>query len=135
MTLDQVAADRRDVLERPQARLIAALRRAGGEVAQELREGVLAGSEEDRVGVRRGFLGQRGDVQAAERDVRALAAVVIGNPIRAIGVGDVDLDDDQVRVIVEIERLDVLVLQRDVERRDRDTPPAWPGRAAETAST
>ena len=73
MPLDQVAPDRRDASSVRSARLIAALRRAGGEVAQELREGVLAGAEEDRVGVRRGFVRQRGDMQAAERDVGALA--------------------------------------------------------------
>ena len=55
-------------------------------------------------------------MQPAECDVRALATVVIGNPIGAIGVGDVDLDHHQVRLIVEVERLDVFVLQRDVER-------------------
>ena len=55
--LDQVAPDRRDVFDGPQARLIAALGRAGREVAQELREGVFAGPEEDRVGVRRRFVG------------------------------------------------------------------------------
>ena len=99
-----------------QARLVAALRRAGREVAQELRERVLAGAEEDRVGVWRRFLRQGRDVQPAERDMRALSPVVIGNPICAECVRDVDLDHHQVRLILEIERLDVFVLQGDVQR-------------------
>ena len=88
---------------------------AGREVAKKPRKGVFAWPDEDRVGVRRGFFGQGGDVQPAQRDVRALASIVIGDAIGAVGVGDVDLDDDQVRVIVQIERLDVLVLERDLE--------------------
>jgi hypothetical protein len=49
-------------------------------------------------------------VQAAERDEAAARSVQIGQPVGAIGVGDVDLDDNQVRDIVECQRLDMLVL-------------------------
>jgi hypothetical protein len=42
---------------------------------------------------------------------------VIGDPVGAVSVGDVDLDDDEVGGIVEFERLDVLVLEDDLEIR------------------
>jgi hypothetical protein len=35
---------------------------------------------------------------------------VVGQPVRAVRRRDVDLDDDQVRLVVEAEPLDVLVL-------------------------
>ncbi len=55
------------------------------------------------------LLGERGDVKSAERHEAALGAVVVGDAIRAGGVGDVDLDHDQVGPIVGVEPLDVLV--------------------------
>ena len=41
--------------------------------------------------------------------------------------GDVDLDHHQVRLVVEIEALDVLVLERDLVVRRRGSPPGWRG--------
>ncbi len=56
---DQIATDRRHALERPPGRRdIAALRALVAKVVEELREGLLARSEEDRVGVRGRFVGQ-----------------------------------------------------------------------------
>ena len=113
--LNEIAPYRRQPFQRPHRRLVAALRRSRREVLQELREGVLARPEEDRVRVRRRLVRQRRDVQAAERDVGAARAIVIGDLVGAIRVGDVDLNDHQVGFVVEIELLDVLVLQRDLE--------------------
>lgn len=53
-------------------------------------------------------------MEAAKRDVCTLASIVVGDAIRAIRVGDVDLDNNQVRLIVQLQRLDVLVLEADV---------------------
>ena len=95
---------------------------------RETRECLLARPEKDGVGVRRRLVGQRRDVQAAERDEHASRAVVVGERVGAARVGDVDLDDDEVRPIVGVERLDVLVLDRRlvVGRRDRPASVARP---------
>src|SRR5688572_3633437 len=117
MALDQIAADRGQVVQCAQRRDVTPLRRAGGEIAKEAREGVFAGTNEDGVGMRCRLVGQRRDVQSAQCHVGALASVVIRDAIRAIRVRDVDLDHHQIGLIVEVEWLDVLVLQTNVERR------------------
>ena len=70
-------------------------------VLEELRKRLITGAEEDGVGVRSGFVGQRSDVESAEADERADAAVVVGDLVGAVGVGDVDLDDDEVGRVAE----------------------------------
>ncbi len=40
--------------------------------------------------------------------------VMIGQLVGAVGRGDVDLDHHQVRLVVQVKRLDVLVLDHDV---------------------
>ena len=87
-------------------------RRAAGDrlrSLEKLREGLLRGSQDDGIGVWRCFVRQRGDVQAAEHDVRASRAVTIRDAVRAVCVGDVDLNQDQVGVIVCGQALDVFV--------------------------
>jgi hypothetical protein len=78
---------------------------------------MLPGSDKNRVGVRCGFIRQGGDVKAAEKHVRATPAVVVSDLIRAIGVGDVNLNDHQVRLVVQGEPLDVLVVQGNLQIR------------------
>ncbi len=74
VALDQIAADGRHADQRARSPTDSGGR---GRPARKSRRnrgpGVLAGSEEDRVGVRRGLVGQRRDVQTAERDERAAA--------------------------------------------------------------
>ena len=75
-------------------------------------------------------------MQAAERDVRACAAVVVGDAVGAVRRRDVDLNHHEVRRVVQIERLDVLVLNLDlIVVGLRYAGERAPGRAAETAST
>src|SRR5207249_11380340 len=62
MPLDQVAPDGRKRRERPLVRNVSEGWRSSPQVIEELRPGVLAGSYEDMVGMRRGFVGQRRDV-------------------------------------------------------------------------
>ena len=114
MTLDQIAANRRQRLERAHALTDNASRAAAPEVGEKFRPGVFAGAEKDRIGVRRGFVRQRRHMQAAKRDVGAFRPVVIGQAIRAVGRGDVDLNHDQIGLVVQVERFDVLVLNLDV---------------------
>ena len=53
-------------------------------------------------------------MQASQANVRATAAVMIGDFVRAFCGSDVYLNDDQVRLVVQIEGFDVFVLQADV---------------------
>ncbi len=96
-------------------RLVAALWRSCRQVFQELREGVLSRSGKDRVCVRCRLIRQRCDVEATEQYVGTTRTIVVCDLVRAIGVGDVDLNDHQVWLVVEVELLDVLVLQGDLE--------------------
>jgi len=74
-----------------------------------LRKGLFTGSEKDGVGVRSSLFGERGDVQTPKADKRATRAIVVGDAVRAIGVRDVDLDDDEVGGIIQSKGLDMLV--------------------------
>ena len=71
----------------------------GAKIREELRKRLIAGSEKDGIGVRRRFVRQRRNMQAAQRHEHAQRPVPVRQPIRAAGVGDVDLDDDQIRQI------------------------------------
>jgi hypothetical protein len=75
---DEVAADRGETRERPDARAVDRLRPPGEEVGQELGPGVLAGAEKDAVGVRGRLLRERGHVEATESDVGAFPPVMVG---------------------------------------------------------
>ena len=72
---------------------------------------MFTGSEKDCVGVRRRFIGKGGDVETAKENISTTRTIVISNLVRAIGVGDVDLNDYQVGLVVEVKLLNVLVLQ------------------------
>ena len=78
---------------------------------------MLAGSDEDRVCMGRCFIRQRCNMQAAERYVGSTRTIVVRDPVRPIGIGDIDLNDHQVGLVVEVELLDVLILQRDLKIR------------------
>jgi len=67
--------------------------------------------------MRRCFFRKGSDVQPTQRYIRAARAVVIGDLVRAVGVGDVDLNDYEIRRIVELEFFDVFILQRDLQVR------------------
>src|SRR5262245_48262676 len=53
-------------------------------------------------------------MQPSQANVRATAAVMIGDFVRAFRRSDVNLNDDQIRLVVEIERFDMLILQADI---------------------
>lgn len=61
--------------------------------------------------MRRRLVGQRRDVEAAQRDEDAFVPVPVGESVSAARVRDVDLDDDEVGRVVGVERRDVLVHQ------------------------
>ena len=108
--LDEIAPDRRQPLERAaRRRLIPPARAAGAEVGEELGKCLLAGTEEDGIGVGRGFVGQGRDVQAAERHEHAARPIAIRKAVRAMRIGDVDLDQHEVRRVVGVEARHVLV--------------------------
>ena len=84
------------------------------EIAQELRPGVLAGPQEDGVGVPGRLFRHGRHMQAAHRHEDAFGPVFVRDPVSAIGGGDVDLEDDQVGAVAQVELLDVLVAQGDL---------------------
>jgi hypothetical protein len=57
-----------------------------------------------------GLVGERRDVQTAQRDDDASSAVGVGEAVGALRAGDVDLDDDEIGCVVLADRRDVLVL-------------------------
>jgi hypothetical protein len=75
------------------------------------------GTEEDGVRVRGRFVRQRRDVQAAQDDEHAAGAIAIGDSIGAVGVRDVDLDDDQVGFVVRAHGYDILAMRGDQSAR------------------
>ena len=107
--LDQVSTDRRYGDQRPLLRDVPGPRPAAAEVVEEPWPGVLSRPEKDAVRVLRRLLGKRGHVQPAERDVAAPGAVEVGDLVGPPSRGYVDLDDDQVRLIVQGQPLDMLV--------------------------
>src|SRR5215472_198565 len=109
--LDQVAADTREILQSAQPRNVDGRGMASLEVGQKGGPRILAGAKEYAVGMLRGLLWQGGDMQSTQRDVGALGAVVIGKRVGTRSRGDVDLDDDQVRPVVQVQSLHMLVLK------------------------
>jgi hypothetical protein len=96
-------------------RLVAALWRSCRQVLQELRKGVLSGSDEDRVCVRYRLIRQRCDVEATKEYVGTARTILVSDLVRPICVGDIDLNDHQVWLVGEVELLDMLIVQRDLE--------------------
>ena len=79
------------------------------QIPEEAREALLSRSEEEVVRVRCRLFGERGHVQAPQTDANPPCPIVIGDLVRTAGVRDVDLDDDQLRVVIQGQGLDVLV--------------------------
>ena len=96
---DEIAAQRRNALEcAARGRGVNALRLAGAEVDARIGgRSALPGRGRwcRRVGR---FVRKRSDMQPAETNKRLFAAVVVGDAIGAVGVGDINLDQDEIRV-------------------------------------
>src|SRR3954470_23944660 len=101
--LDQIPPYRRHAFQRAQRRLVAGLRGAGGKIAQKLRKGVLSGPEKNRVCVRSRFNSERWGEKDTKSDESSTGPTPIRDGIRAIRVCDVDLNDDEVRLIVKVQ--------------------------------
>ena len=99
VALDQIAPDRREAVQRAHARPVESCLASSGEIGQELRPRVLAGSDENRIGMRRCFVRKGRHVQPAKHHVHAACAVVIGEAIGALRRSDVDLDHDQIGIV------------------------------------
>src|SRR5262249_11521856 len=114
MALDQIAANLRQSIERADFRAVEPARPPLAEVSKEHRPGVFARPEENGVSMLGGLLRQGRDVQPAQANVRAPAAVMIGDLIRASRGSDVNLYDNQFRFVVQIKSFNMLVLQPDI---------------------
>src|SRR4030095_8343479 len=89
---------------------IDAVRPASPKVRKEPRPRILSRPEKDGVRMRCGLLGQRRYMQTAHYDVRSAPAIVIRDVVRAICRRDVDLNDDEIRRILEVQSLDMFIL-------------------------
>jgi hypothetical protein len=108
--LDQIAADGRNLCQRTGLRAIDAVRTTSPKVREESRPRIFAWPQKDGVRVRCRLVGQRRDVQTAHDDVCAAPPIVIGDGVRAVCRRDVDLDDHEIRRILEIQPLDMFIL-------------------------
>ena len=53
-------------------------------------------------------------MQPAQRDVAPAGAIVVGDSVSAVRIGDVDLDDHEIGPVVELQPLHVIVNQFDI---------------------
>lgn len=123
------------------------MRTACTEVLEKPWKALFSGAQKDGIGVQCRLVRKCRDVQAPEADEGALATIVVGNTVRAIGVGDVHLHDDEVWIVVQVQWLNVLVgdhglvVWMEIRRERRKTewrkqrvlhgPPLWIGRLLE----
>src|SRR6476620_9987973 len=108
--VNQVAADRRNALQRASSRgNVDVLWLARAKVLQKLRKRLFTGTEKDRVSMSRRLFGKGSDVQSSQADKCSPLAIVVGDPVCAICVGDVNLYDNEVWCIVKRERFDVFI--------------------------
>ncbi len=114
MALDQVAAGFGQAGQGALPGTVHPARAAGPQVREKSRPGVVTRPEEDGVGMREGFHGKGGDVQSAQGNVRAPLTIVVGQPVGAVGRGDVDLNGHQIGLVVQIQGFDVFILDSDL---------------------
>ncbi len=129
--VNEVATDGRNAFQRASSgRNVGALRLAFTEVLQELRKCLFAGAKEDCVGMSRCLFGKGSDVPSSQADKRSTLAIVVGNPVCPICIGDVNLNYDEVRRIRQVLAVRHVHQQGWRDRRAKDTPQELPARAA-----
>ena len=70
---------------------------------------MIARPEKDRICVRYSFLRQAGHMQPSQAHNRADTPIVLGDLVGAVRLGDVDLDNDEIRRVAECQGLDMLI--------------------------
>ena len=90
---------------------VSSLQLTGARIGQQARKDLLTRPQAHGICVLRGFVRQRGHMQATEGDPATACAVEIGNLVGPIGVGDVHLDHHQFRIVVEAQGFHMLVDQ------------------------
>src|SRR5947207_5483546 len=99
--LDQITPNRRKAHQRAHLRPVNSRRFAVAEVFEELRPGVFAGPQKKGVRMKRGFLRQRSHMKTSQAYVRTALAIKIGDLIGTPGGSNVDLNDDEIRHVIE----------------------------------
>jgi len=84
------------------------------EIGKKFGPRIFTRSEEDRIGVKGGLLRERRHMQPTQGDVDPAGPVVIREAIGPLSRCDIDLYGDQIGLIIPIQDLDMLVLNRDV---------------------
>ncbi len=102
LTFDEIPPYRWNPYQAPDPRYVAALWLPGAEVGEKPRPRVLPGTEEYGVGVQRGLIRQRRDVQAAHRHIRTAAPVHVGDLVRPLRRRDIYLEHHEIWFVVQI---------------------------------
>src|ERR1700752_435376 len=113
MPFNQVTAKRRQSDKSPSPGAIDALRASFAIVLEECRPRVFARTQKDRVGMLQSLFRKGGDMQSAEGNVRAFFAIVVRDSVGAPCRSDVNLNNNEIRLVVQFEFLDMFVLQVD----------------------
>src|SRR6185437_1554736 len=111
MSLNQVAADRRNIFDVPFPVYIYFLWAFIAKIRQELRKNIFSRTNEDTVCMQHGFFRQRANMQAAKTNISAPHTVAIRQSIRAKRGSNINLDNYQFWFVRFIQLLHMLVLQ------------------------
>ena len=106
----QIAANGRNAFQcAARGRRVNAFLLAHAKVFQKLREGLFSGAQENCIGVSGSLFRERGYMQPTQANEGSFRAVVVRNPVSAMGIRNVDLNHHQVGNIVEREPFYMLV--------------------------
>src|ERR671911_1287223 len=104
MTLEQIAAWKGQVGQGTDFGSVFLLRALLSKVVKERGPGILSRSDEDRVRMQLSLLWQGSDVESSKTDIGTLCPVVVGNLICTIGGCNINLNNHQIRLIVQVQR-------------------------------
>src|SRR5438105_12332134 len=79
-------------------------------IAQKSWPDILARPEKNRVGMCCSLIGQRSDMQPTKSYICSPSAIMVGEFVSPVSRSDIHLNHHQLRVIVEIERLHMFIL-------------------------
>src|SRR5262245_48016055 len=114
MALNEITAYRRHVQQRAHLRLITFSGTSRAVIGQKLWPSIFAGTQKNRVGMFSGFIWKRCNVQSSKDNVSSVSSIMIGNSIGTVRGRNVDLNDHEVRCVVDVEPFDMFVRDADL---------------------
>src|SRR6266498_4156436 len=101
MTFDEITARQGQIIQSANLRNILLLWTLYLIILEKGRPSIFAGTDENRIRMLFGFVGQRRNMQSTKADVSPFGAVIIGDLICSICRSDVHLNYNQIRFIVQ----------------------------------